>query len=157
MGQPNEVRTSFAVPQYNYKLNAFSPEAVMKFTYKHTLIASYICFIIQSIVNNFSPLLFVTYSREFNISLEQIALLVSYNFIVQMVVDMDRRALRRPHRLSPRHHHSARLIVRRYCRTRRVSLSFAALRRTARRDDLLRFGQRLYRGARKSDCRSSPD
>ena len=32
----------------------------MKFTYKHTLIASYICFIIQSIVNNFSPLLFVT-------------------------------------------------------------------------------------------------
>ncbi len=60
----------------------------MKFTYKHTLIASYICFIIQSIVNNFSPLLFVTYSREFNISLEQIALLVSYNFIVQMVVDM---------------------------------------------------------------------
>ena len=88
MGQPNGARTSFAVPQYNYKLNAFSSEAVMKCTYKHTLIASYICFIIQSIVNNFSPLLFVTYSREFDISLEQIALLVSYNFIVQMVVDM---------------------------------------------------------------------
>ncbi|MBQ8510581.1 MAG: MFS transporter [Clostridia bacterium] len=59
----------------------------MKFTYKHTMIACYICFIIQSIVNNFSPLLFVTYSRQFNISLEQITLLVAYNFIMQMMVD----------------------------------------------------------------------
>ena len=60
----------------------------MKFTYKHTLLSCYGCFIIQSIVNNLSPLLFVTYSKEFNVSLDQITLLISYNFIVQMVVDM---------------------------------------------------------------------
>jgi len=60
----------------------------MKFTFKHTLIASYGCFIIQAIVNNLSPLLFVTFSREFRISLEQIAFLVSFNFIVQMIVDI---------------------------------------------------------------------
>ncbi len=60
----------------------------MKLSYKHTLISSYGCFIIQSIVNNLSPLLFVTYSKEFNVSLDQITLLISYNFIVQMIVDM---------------------------------------------------------------------
>ena len=53
----------------------------MKFTYKHTLVSCYICFIIQSIVNNLSPLLFVTYSNEFSVSLDQIALLISDNFI----------------------------------------------------------------------------
>lgn len=60
----------------------------MKLTYKHTLSACFVCFFVQSIVNNFSPLLFVTYSSEFNVSLDQIALLISYNFIVQMIVDM---------------------------------------------------------------------
>lgn len=59
----------------------------MKLTYKHTRISCYLCFIIQSIVNNFSPLLFVTYSSEFNVSLNQITLLISYNFIAQMTVD----------------------------------------------------------------------
>lgn len=60
----------------------------MKFTYKHTLISCYICFFIQSIVNNFSPLLFVTYSREFSVSLDQITLLVGFNFTIQMLVDI---------------------------------------------------------------------
>ena len=60
----------------------------MKLTYKHTLISCYGCFIIQSSVNNLSPLLFVTYSKEFSVSLDQITLLISYNFIVQMIVDM---------------------------------------------------------------------
>ncbi len=60
----------------------------MKLTYRHTLISCYGCFIIQSIVNNLSPLLFVTYSKEFSVSLDQITLLISYNFIVQMIVDM---------------------------------------------------------------------
>ena len=60
----------------------------MKFTYKNTLISCYVCFFIQSIVNNFSPLLFVIYSREFNISLDQITLLVGFNFVIQMLVDI---------------------------------------------------------------------
>ena len=60
----------------------------MKLTYKHTLISCYICFFIQSIVNNFSPLLFATYSREFSVSLDQITLLVGFNFTIQMLVDI---------------------------------------------------------------------
>ncbi len=60
----------------------------MKLTFKHTLVSCYACFIIQSIVNNLSPLLFVTYSNEFGVSLDQITLLISYNFFVQMLVDM---------------------------------------------------------------------
>ena len=60
----------------------------MKKNFKMTLIACYICFIIQAIVNNLSPLLFVTYSDTFGVSLDQIAFLVSFNFIVQMMVDM---------------------------------------------------------------------
>ncbi len=59
----------------------------MKLTYKNTLLACYVCFIIQSIVNNYSPLLFVTYSRSFGMSLDQLTILVSFNFIVQMLVD----------------------------------------------------------------------
>ncbi len=59
----------------------------MKLTYRHTLISCYGCFFIQAIVNTFSPLLFVTYSEEFGVSMGQITLLISYNFIVQMAVD----------------------------------------------------------------------
>lgn len=60
----------------------------MRLTYKHTLVSCYVCFFVQAIINNFSPLLFVTYSTQFDISLDQITLLISYNFIVQMLVDM---------------------------------------------------------------------
>ncbi|MBQ2709989.1 MAG: MFS transporter [Clostridia bacterium] len=59
----------------------------MKLTYRHTLSACHVCFIIQSIVNNYSPLLFVTYANEFALTLDQLTLLVTFNFIVQMAVD----------------------------------------------------------------------
>lgn len=60
----------------------------MKYTYKHTLYASYIGYITQAIINNLSPLLFVTFQREFQISLEQLALLISLNFGMQILVDI---------------------------------------------------------------------
>ena len=60
----------------------------MKYTYKHTLYASYIGYITQAIINNLPPLLFVTFQREFRISLEQIGLLISLNFGVQILVDL---------------------------------------------------------------------
>lgn len=60
----------------------------MKFTYKHTLYASYIGYITQAIVNNLTPLLFVTFQREFAISIEKIAVLISLNFGVQLLVDL---------------------------------------------------------------------
>ncbi len=60
----------------------------MKYTYKHTVYASYIGYITQAIINNLSPLLFVTFQREFQVSLEQLALLISLNFGAQILVDI---------------------------------------------------------------------
>ncbi|MEG7529975.1 MAG: MFS transporter [Hungatella sp.] len=55
--------------------------------YNHTLRASYIGYITQSIVNTFVPLLFLTFQRTFQISLEKITLLVTINFGIQLIVD----------------------------------------------------------------------
>lgn len=55
--------------------------------YTHTIYACFIGYIIQAIVNNFAPLLFLTFQREFGISLEKIALLITFNFGVQLIVD----------------------------------------------------------------------
>lgn len=55
--------------------------------YKHTLNACYIGYITQAIVNNFAPLLFLTFQRSFGISLAKISFLVTVNFGVQLLVD----------------------------------------------------------------------
>ena len=60
----------------------------MKYTYRHTLYASYLGYITQAIINNLAPLLFVTFQKEFHISLEQIGLLISFNFAVQIATDL---------------------------------------------------------------------
>lgn len=59
----------------------------MRFTYKHTLAACYTGYITQAVVNNLAPLLFLTFHNIFGISLERIALLISANFIVQIISD----------------------------------------------------------------------
>lgn len=56
--------------------------------YNHTLNACYLGYITQAIVNNFAPLLFLTFQKTYVISLEKIAILVSLNFIVQLIVDL---------------------------------------------------------------------
>lgn len=56
--------------------------------YNHTIYASYIGYITQAIVNNFVPLLFLTFQNMFQISLEKISLLVTINFGIQLVTDM---------------------------------------------------------------------
>ncbi len=55
--------------------------------YHHTLYASYLGYITQAIINNFPALLFLTFQKEFDISLERIAGMVSINFIIQIIVD----------------------------------------------------------------------
>ena len=56
--------------------------------YNHTLNACYLGYITQAIVNNFAPLLFLTFQSTYEISLDKIALLVSFNFVVQLIVDL---------------------------------------------------------------------
>lgn len=60
----------------------------MTLTYKHTLYASYLGYITQAIVNNLSPLLFILFQRDFGISLDRIGMLISLNFIVQIITDL---------------------------------------------------------------------
>ena len=59
-----------------------------RFTYKHTLYACYIGYITQAIINNLTPLLFVTFQNRFDVSLSQIGLLIFVNFGVQILVDL---------------------------------------------------------------------
>lgn len=56
--------------------------------FRHTLAASYIGYITQAIVNNFTPLLFVTFNSAFNISMLKICSLITVNFMIQLCVDL---------------------------------------------------------------------
>lgn len=60
----------------------------MKTNYRKTTIACFTGYIVQAIVNNFVPLLFVTLQDSYNISLSKITALVTVNFIIQLIVDM---------------------------------------------------------------------
>ena len=60
----------------------------MRFTFKHTIYASYLGYITQAIVVNLAPLLFATFQSQFGISLERIGLIISVNFGVQILVDL---------------------------------------------------------------------
>lgn len=55
--------------------------------YRHTIAASYIGYITQAIVNNFAPLLFLTFRSAYGIPLGKIGLLVTINFGTQLLVD----------------------------------------------------------------------
>ncbi len=59
----------------------------MKTTYKTTIFACFTGYIVQAIVNNFVPLLFITFQNTYHIPLSQITLLVTVNFGVQLLVD----------------------------------------------------------------------
>ena len=56
--------------------------------FRHTLCASFVGYIVQAIINNFAPLLFLTFQTTYAISLDRIALLVTFNFGIQLVVDV---------------------------------------------------------------------
>lgn len=57
-------------------------------SFRHTIISGYISFITQAIVNNFTPLLFITFQRDWGITLSQLAFISTYNFAVQLLVDI---------------------------------------------------------------------
>lgn len=57
-------------------------------SYTHTIYACYLGYIVQAIVNNFAPLLFLTFSTSFGLALEQITLISTVNFAIQLCVDL---------------------------------------------------------------------
>lgn len=56
--------------------------------YNQTITACFVGYIVQAIINNFVPLLFLTFERTYQIPLSQITLLVTINFGVQLLVDL---------------------------------------------------------------------
>lgn len=60
----------------------------LKNNYNHTIYASYIGYITQAIVNNFAPLLFLTFAGQYHLTLEKITLITTVNFAVQLVIDL---------------------------------------------------------------------
>ena len=60
----------------------------MTFDYKKTTYACFTGYIVQAIVNSFVPLLFVTFQKSYHIPIEQITLLITVNFMIQLLIDM---------------------------------------------------------------------
>lgn len=59
----------------------------MKQTYTRTLAACYTGYVVQAVVNNFAPLLFLTFHNTYNISMGRITTLITVNFLLQLLID----------------------------------------------------------------------
>lgn len=56
--------------------------------YQHTMYACFTGFASQAIINNFAPLLFLTFQSTYDIPLSQITFLVTFNFGLQLLIDL---------------------------------------------------------------------
>lgn len=60
----------------------------MNASYQKTMYACFVGYVVQAIVNNFVPLLFLTFESTYGIPLSQITMLITINFGVQLLVDL---------------------------------------------------------------------
>lgn len=60
----------------------------MEKNYNKTIYACFVGYIVQAIVNNFVPLLFLTFHSTYGIPMTQITLLITFNFGLQLLVDL---------------------------------------------------------------------
>ena len=60
----------------------------MEQKYNNTIYACFIGYIVQAIVNNFVPLLFLTFHSAYGIPMTQITLLITFNFGLQLLIDL---------------------------------------------------------------------
>jgi fucose permease len=85
--EPQTVTVTYKVHDnlcYNYKkLRGES----MKVNYNSTIRSCFIGYIVQAIVNNFVPLLFITFQSQYSIPLSKITLLITINFGLQLIID----------------------------------------------------------------------
>ena len=56
--------------------------------FQKTIYACFTGYIVQAIVNNFAPLLFLTFESTYHIPLSRITMLITVNFVVQLLVDL---------------------------------------------------------------------
>lgn len=60
----------------------------MENKYNKTIVSCFIGYIVQAIVNNFVPLLFLTFHNTYGIPMTQITLLITFNFGLQLLIDL---------------------------------------------------------------------
>ena len=60
----------------------------MEINYKSTIRSSFMGYVVQAITNNFAPLLFLTFETQYGIPMEQITILITVCFIIQLFVDL---------------------------------------------------------------------
>jgi fucose permease len=60
----------------------------MQPNYQKTVRACFVGYVVQAIINNFAPLLFLTFRNSYQIPLSKITMLVTINFGLQLVVDL---------------------------------------------------------------------
>ncbi len=60
----------------------------IKNSYEHTIYASYIGYITQAVINNFVPLLFLTFINGYGLTLDKVTLITTINFFVQLCIDL---------------------------------------------------------------------
>ena len=54
--------------------------------YTLTIKAAFMGYIVQAVVNNFLPLLFIRMQTEFSVPLSKITLLITINFLIQLFI-----------------------------------------------------------------------
>lgn len=60
----------------------------MRNNYRRTMTACLTGYVVQAVINNLAPLLFLTFQSTYNIPLSQITVLITVNFGVQLSVDL---------------------------------------------------------------------
>ena len=72
----------------NAILHSYKGAPKVNKNYQKTIYACFTGYIVQAIINNFVPLLFLTFESAYHIPLSQITVLITFNFGVQLLVDL---------------------------------------------------------------------
>ena len=60
----------------------------MNARYQRTIYACFTGYIVQAIINNFVPLLFLTFESTYHIPLSKITILITFNIGIQLLEDL---------------------------------------------------------------------
>ena len=60
----------------------------MKDKYQKTMYVCFVGYIVQAVINNFVPLLFLTFEKSYHIPLSKITMLITFNFGIQLLIDL---------------------------------------------------------------------
>jgi len=60
---------------------------MLRKSFKATITASCLGYFTQAILINFAPLLFITFQKEFEISIAQLSALIATNFATELIID----------------------------------------------------------------------